>query len=155
MSDAAVQPSSRYQSFDAFWPFYLGEHKDPLNRGLHYVGTSLAIGTVAAAALTANPTWLLLTPIVGYAPAWIGHFVVEGNRPATFKYPAWSLRGDLKMLSLALSGRMGDELARLHIVEGNAKAPATDAPSPVAQGDVANREAPAPHTHTNGASASA
>ena len=105
---------ARYQSFEEFWPYYVGEHKDPVNRGLHYVGTTLAIGTVAAAALTVNPAWLLLTPIVGYAPAWIGHFVIEKNRPATFKYPVWSLRGDLKMLSLALAGRMGDELERLH-----------------------------------------
>lgn len=105
---------ARIQSFEEFWPFYVGQHKDPTNRALHYVGTSLAIGTVAAAALTANPAWLLLTPVVGYAPAWIGHFVIEGNRPATFTYPVWSLRGDLKMLSYALAGKMAAEVARLH-----------------------------------------
>ena len=105
---------ARYQSFEEFWPFYVGEHKHPVSRALHYAGTSMAIGTVAAAALTLNPTWLLLTPVVGYAPAWIGHFIIEKNRPATFKYPVWSLRGDLKMLSLALAGKMGDELERLH-----------------------------------------
>jgi hypothetical protein len=101
---------SRYQSFEEFWPFYLGEHRDPRNRALHYVGTTLAIGSVATAAVTLNPAWLLVAPVVGYAPAWIGHFVIEKNRPATFKYPVWSLRGDLKMLRLALSGRIGDEL---------------------------------------------
>lgn len=111
MSDAA------FESFEDFWPFYLGEHKDPLNRGLHYVGTTMAIGTVGAAVVTVNPTWLLLTPVVGYAPAWIGHFVIEKNRPATFKHPLWSLRGDLRMLKLALAGRIGDELDRLHILK--------------------------------------
>src|SRR5579871_4352260 len=105
---------SRYQSFEEFWPYYVGEHKDPLCRALHYVGTSLAIGTVATAVLTANPSWLLLTPVVGYGPAWIGHFFVEHNRPATFKYPLWSLRGDFRMLSLALKGKMAAEVERLH-----------------------------------------
>jgi hypothetical protein len=109
---------ARIQSFEEFWPFYVGEHKDPRSRALHYVGTTLAIGTVAAAALTVNPTWLLLTPIVGYTPAWIGHFIIEKNRPATFKYPVWSLRGDLRMLSYALAGKMADEVERLHPVAG-------------------------------------
>lgn len=136
---------SSFQSFEEFWPFYLGEHKDPLNRGLHYVGTSLAIGTVAAAVVTVNPTWLLLTPVVGYAPAWIGHFVVEGNRPATFKHPLWSLRGDLKMLSLALAGRIHDELDWLHVLEPAAAAAAPKAEAPRAE------SAP----RTNGASAHA
>ena len=137
-----------FQSFEEFWPFYLGEHKDPLNRGLHYLGSSLAIGTIAAAALTANPAWLLLTPVVGYAPAWFGHFVIEGNRPATFKHPLWSLRGDLKMLSLALSGRMGEELARLHVLDPTASVPATESTSVAVKPE-------ASITHTNGSSASA
>jgi hypothetical protein len=138
MSDA------KFQSFDEFWPFYLGEHKDPVNRGLHYVGTSLAIGTVTAAVVTVNPAWLLLTPVVGYAPAWIGHFVIEGNRPATFKHPLWSLRGDLRMLSLFLSGRITDELDRLHIL---------DAPPPAA---ATSKDAkPAEAVHTNGTTSAA
>jgi hypothetical protein len=102
------------QSFEEFWPYYVGEHRDPVCRALHYVGTSLAIGTVATAVLTANPAWLLLTPVVGYAPAWFGHFIIEGNVPATFKHPLWSLRGDLRMLSLALQGRMAAEVERLY-----------------------------------------
>jgi hypothetical protein len=106
------------ETFEEFWPFYVGEHKDPLNRALHYAGTSMAIGTVVVAAATGNPAWLLLTPIVGYGPAWIGHFVIEGNKPATFKHPVWSLRGDLKMLTLALQGKMGAEVERLYPTGG-------------------------------------
>ncbi len=104
----------RIQSFDEFWAFYVGEHKDPLCRALHYAGTTMAIGTVAAAAITLNPTWLLLTPIVGYGPAWVGHFFVEGNKPASFKYPLWSFIGDWKMWGLMLTGRMRAEVARAH-----------------------------------------
>jgi len=144
---------ARIQSFEEFWPFYVGEHKDPRSRALHYIGTTMAIGTVATAALTLNPTWLLLTPVVGYTPAWIGHFVIEGNRPATFKYPLWSLRGDLRMLSYALRGEMADELERLHpaasrkpptVAEATADAPKA---SPVDASALNG-------AHVNGASAS-
>jgi hypothetical protein len=105
---------ARFESFEDFWPYYVGEHRDPLCRALHYAGTTLAIGTVATAVLTANPAWLLLTPVVGYGPAWVGHFLIEGNVPATFKHPLWSLRGDFKMLRLAIEGRMAAEVERLH-----------------------------------------
>lgn len=35
--------------------------------------------------------------MVAYACAWIGHFFLENNRPATFIYPTYSLMGDLKL----------------------------------------------------------
>jgi hypothetical protein len=134
----------RMESFEEFWPFYVGEHRDPLCRALHYVGTSLAIGTVATAVLTANPSWLLLTPVVGYAPAWFGHFLIEGNVPATFKHPLWSLRGDFRMLRLALEGRMAAEVERLYPSEsvGESTGP-TDRARPSAPAEV----------HANGATA--
>jgi hypothetical protein len=114
----------RIQSFDDFWPYYVGAHKKPVNRALHYVGTSCALGCVATGALTLNPLWLLAAPVVGYGPAWIGHFVVEGNRPATFGYARYSLMADFKMLGLALRGKMGDEVTRLF----GSESPAADAP---------------------------
>jgi hypothetical protein len=111
-----------FETFEQFWPYYLGEHRDPLNRALHYVGTSLMLGTVATAAITANPTWLLLAPVVGYGPAWFGHFVIEHNKPATFKHPVWSLMGDFKMIGMAVTGKLDAELERLF--------PASSASSP-------------------------
>jgi hypothetical protein len=62
--------------------------------------------------------------ILGYGPAWVAHFFIENNQPATFKYPHWSLQADYKMLWLAMRGKMGDEMVRLY---GSA-APAPDAP---------------------------
>jgi hypothetical protein len=111
------------QSFEEFWSFYVGEHKNPVNRALHYAGTTMVIGTVAAAAMTLNPMWLLATPVVGYGPAWVGHFVFEKNMPATFKHPFWSLAGDFKMYGMALRGKMGEELARVAALEAEEEAP--------------------------------
>ena len=123
--------SERISTFEEFWPFYLGEHRSPLCRGLHYVGTGMAIGSVATAALTLNPAWLLVAPVAGYGPAWFAHYVVEGNHPATFTYPAWSLRADLKMFGLAVRGKMGAEMKRYYGSTSPAKAsPRVDIPEP-------------------------
>jgi hypothetical protein len=111
-------------SFEEFWPYYVGAHRRPLNRALHYVGTSCAIGCVAAGVLSGNPLWFLAAPVVGYGPAWIGHFGIEGNRPATFGHARYSLMADFKMLGLALRGKMGDEVTRLF----GSPDPADDAP---------------------------
>jgi len=105
--------AQRIQSFEEFWPHYVHAHRDPRNRALHYAGTTAVLGTVAAATLTLNPAWLLLAPVVGYGPAWVGHFVFEKNKPATFEHPLWSLRGDFKMYLLAVRGRMGAEVERV------------------------------------------
>jgi hypothetical protein len=105
--------TERIETFSDFWPHYVHAHRHPVNRALHYVGTTAAIGTVVTAAVTLNPAWLLLTPVAGYGPAWVGHFVFEKNSPATFEHPIWSLRGDLKMVLLAVRGRMSAEVERI------------------------------------------
>ena len=46
---------------------------------------------------------MMLTPIIGYGFAWVGHFVFEQNKPATFKYPLYSLMGDFVMLKDTLT----------------------------------------------------
>ena len=87
----------RYQSFNEFYPFYLSQHQHPVCRQLHFIGSALILLVLAYTLYNQQFMWLLSLPIIGYGFAWIGHFVFEKNRPATFTYPLWSLMGDWKM----------------------------------------------------------
>lgn len=77
-----------------------------------YAGTSLVLAIAAFAAVTGRWWWLLAVPVAGYGFAWIAHFAVERNRPATFTYPLWSLAADFRMWWLWITGRLGPELER-------------------------------------------
>jgi hypothetical protein len=100
------------RTYAEFWPYYLGEHRLPRNRLLHFIGTGLALALLALAVATRN-AWLLPAAVVaGYLFAWIGHFGVERNRPATFTYPLWSLVSDFRMFFLWCAGRLEAELKR-------------------------------------------
>jgi hypothetical protein len=95
----------RFQSFSEFWPYYLGEHSKPATRLLHGVGSIAAIASLVTL-IVVGKWWLFpLAFVPGYGFAWVGHFFVEKNRPATFTYPLWSFMGDWKMLALMLTGR--------------------------------------------------
>jgi hypothetical protein len=108
-----AHPAMRFASFREFYPFYLGEHAARANRIMHLTGTSIALSTGVYAALctvaalaahlrsdlehlipkSLRPLWgakewlkLAITATVqGYAWAWVGHALIEKNRPATFK----------------------------------------------------------------------
>jgi len=97
---------SRYRSFEEFYPFYLGEHSDPRTRVCHYVGTASGVGVLVAGLSLGAPLLVAAAPVAGYAGPWFGHFFFEKNRPATFRYPLWSLLGDFRMLFEAATGRL-------------------------------------------------
>ncbi|AKT43196.1 DUF962 domain-containing protein [Chondromyces crocatus] len=103
----------RIENFEEFWPFYVREHAKRDTRRLHFVGTTVAMGCLAAGLLAKKPGLLALVPLVGYGPAWIAHFFVENNRPASFKYPGWSFKADLVMWSKMVRGRMDEEVSRV------------------------------------------
>jgi hypothetical protein len=107
-----------FNSFDEFWAFYLRAHGKPQTRALHIAGTMLSIAFLAAALAALGSDrgsplpWLIGAALAGYGFAWIGHFVFEGNRPATFEHPLWSLLADLRMSWLWATGALKPELER-------------------------------------------
>ena len=99
------------RTYAAFWSYYLKEHRKPATRGLHYIGSALALAFLVLGAAV-QPGFLFFMPIAGYTFAWIGHFLVEKNRPATFTYPMWSLYSDFRMFGLWITRRLGPHLKR-------------------------------------------
>ena len=95
----------RYTSFKDFYPYYLSEHDNKYTKLLHFIGTTIAIYLYIRFFLTFNFMFLLYSLLVGYGFAWTGHFFVEKNKPATFKYPLWSFIGDHKMYLEILQGK--------------------------------------------------
>jgi hypothetical protein len=107
------QPASRkIETYREFWPFYLGEHARPQTRAWHFFGTIVST-LFLVLAIAAGDSWFVLGALIfGYGPAWIAHFFVEKNQPATFKYPLWSLVSDYRMTWAWLSGQLGRELEK-------------------------------------------
>lgn len=157
-------PSLRkpYSNFGAFYKkLYLAQHRQPLTKVTHAVGTSaflacaaaeprvllgigagllggvtlcpllrhddtgaregaVFVGLYLAVGRAASGSWreVLLAPFCAYLCAWLGHFFVEKNKPATFIYPSYSLLGDFAMLAQLVTGQLrwdGTETAgRVH-----------------------------------------
>mmetsp|Transcript_135029 Transcript_135029/g.190950 ORF Transcript_135029/g.190950 Transcript_135029/m.190950 type:complete len:109 (-) Transcript_135029:73-399(-) len=106
MVTKAVIKRSDFKNFKEFFPYYLEEHSNRTNRRLHVIGTLTAGLLLAYLLFTAQYKLLFLPFVVGYGFAWVGHFFFEKNKPATFKHPFYSFRGDWHMLYMVLSGRI-------------------------------------------------
>ena len=106
MAEPAQAQAPNFESFSEFLPFYLSEHSDRTCRRLHFVGSSLGLGCLLALVTTGRLYWLPVGLILGYGFAWIGHFVFEKNKPASFKWPLWSFMGDWVMWWRMLTGRI-------------------------------------------------
>jgi len=83
-----------------------GFDKESEKAPLAQVAAMLGLGTAGA------PLTFPAGVVFAYACAWIGHFGIEKNRPATFEYPIWSLTADFRMWSHMIRGELwsGDPL---------------------------------------------
>jgi len=101
-----------FANYNDFFSFYLEQHSDPRNRMMHACGTSLGILTIIVAFALGHPWWGLLWIPIAYGFAWTGHFLLEGNTPATFGHPLWSFISDFRMLGLMLTGKLATRSAK-------------------------------------------
>ncbi|GGG28065.1 DUF962 domain-containing protein [Hymenobacter glacieicola] len=92
-------------SFAEFYPYYLREHQRWGTRVLHFIGTTLFLVALVLAVVWARPLLVLAGVGAAYGFAWVGHFFVEHNRPATFQHPWLSLRADFQLYWDLLRGR--------------------------------------------------
>ncbi len=99
-------PSHKFNSFKAFYPYYLTEHRNITCRRLHFIGSTLVLFVIGVAVLKSQYPLLWLLPVIGYGFAWVGHFFFEKNRPATFKHPFYSLWADWVMFKDMLIGKI-------------------------------------------------
>ena len=111
MNPPMTEPASII-SYGEFWPFYLREHAKAKTRLWHIIGTGAASVLLVAALVTFSYELLFGALMAGYGPAWFAHFFVEKNRPATFRYPIWSLVSDYRMAGAWLTGNLGQELEK-------------------------------------------
>ena len=105
-TSAAGPDLASIRSFAEFYPVYLGEHANRTCRRLHFIGSSLTLGCLAALLLTGQWFWLPAAFVCGYGFAWVGHFAFEKNRPATFRHPLYSFVSDWIMYKDILTGKI-------------------------------------------------
>jgi len=102
---APVNPQ-QFTTFAQFYPYYLREHSHRMCRRMHFIGSSLALLSLLALLATGNAWFLLAALLSGYGFAWLGHFVFEKNRPASFQRPLYSFRGDWVMYRQMCCGEL-------------------------------------------------
>lgn len=97
---------TKITSYSEFWPYYLAQHSDPWTKRFHIAGTFLAFAVIIGCVASGNWMWSPLALLAGYGPAWISHFFIEKNKPATFGHPVWSFFSDFRMFYLWLTGKL-------------------------------------------------
>ncbi len=99
-------------TFGEFWPEYVRAHSAGSTRVMHFVGTLAGWAILVAALIERKWWWIALALVVPYALAWVSHFFIEHNKPATFEHPLWSWWADQRMVGMMIAGKMGEEVRK-------------------------------------------
>jgi hypothetical protein len=110
--EVSPMPQPRFRTLDEFWPYYVGEHRQPLTRTLHFIGNTNLLVWLLLAMMRRSFRMVMLGIVTSYAFAWFGHFVIERNRPATFDYPILSALADMRMYAKMWRGEMDAEVEK-------------------------------------------
>ena len=94
-----------YTNFKHFYPYYLSEHSHKTTKLLHFIGTSISLYFLFNFFRTFDFVYIILSLLSGYGFAWVSHFFIEKNKPATFKYPFYSFIGDHLMFIEIIMGK--------------------------------------------------
>lgn len=106
LESTSNKPVMPIKDYEQFYQFYLTEHSNATSRRLHFAGSTFGLLGLGAAVSTGKVRYALMGVVVGYACAWVGHFVFEKNKPASFKQPFYSFISDFRMYSDVLRGRI-------------------------------------------------
>lgn len=114
--NAQIQPKFEHEQqpefqlpihdYPTFYRFYLTEHRNIMSRRLHATGSSIGLYFFAKAILKRKPRYFAYGLVSGYACAWVGHFMFEKNKPASFKQPLYSFISDWRMLADIVKGNL-------------------------------------------------
>lgn len=108
----SIEPSSEsyfelpIRNYSDFYRFYLTEHRNIMSRRLHVAGSTIGLYFFSKAVRQRKAKYFVYGLVSGYACAWIGHFVFEKNKPASFKQPIYSFISDWRMLADVLCGNL-------------------------------------------------
>jgi hypothetical protein len=95
----------KYNSLKEFYPFYLSEHQNTMNRALHFTGISLLCLCFITSMLFHNVYFFIAIPFVAFGFSWIGHQFFERNKPSTLKYPFFNIACDFLLFGDIIMGR--------------------------------------------------
>jgi len=95
-----------FQDFWSFYPYYLCEHRKPATKLFHFVATTNYLALITYQIANGfQPSLLILGLVQGYGLAWISHFFIEVNKPATWQYPKYSFMADHVLYKEVLQGQ--------------------------------------------------
>ncbi len=110
--------TKEYKNLQEFYTFYLSQHLHPVCRNLHIYGTTVGLFIAVLATVKGYLLGIPVGLVIGYGCSWLGHFVFEKNKPATFQYPLMSFTCDFFMIKDYFSGKLENKIQKIQSQQG-------------------------------------